>query len=278
MGRFLLERLATAGYDVVATSRDARLETEMASLRWLTLDLTSPGAAQTLPECDVVVSLLPVWMSAELSRDLAGTPNPPHRIIAFSSTSVLTKSDSPSARDRKLSARLREGELNLVRLSPNSKTTIFRPTMIYGDSGDGNVEKVAKQLRKFRVFPMVGNGVGLRQPIHADDLAIAVVQVLSSADTEGKTYELGGGEVLSFRMMVARIGHANGVKPIFLKLPLRLARVALTLASVHPRFRSIPRESLARIEKDMVFDNARATIDFGFAPRTFKPRAANAEE
>jgi uncharacterized protein YbjT (DUF2867 family) len=271
VGRFLILRLTVAGYSVEAISRQPAPAALPPSVHWNTLDLASPNAVDRIPDCDLVVTLLPIWMSAALLAQLVDRGVT--RAVAFSSTSALTKSDSPNEADRALADRLAQGEEALRQIMPRLGVTIIRPTMIYGGAGDRNVERVAKQLQRLRFFPLVGAGAGLRQPVHADDLAAAVVQIAREPATEGQTYELSGGEVLSFRDMVLRIGSANGVKPRFIRVPLPIAKALLRAASIAPRFRGIPIEALARTEKDMIFSHAMASADFGYRPRPFEPES-----
>jgi uncharacterized protein YbjT (DUF2867 family) len=235
----------------------------------MTLDLGQSHVIGKLPESDVVVSMLPIWMTAKFCAAMNSVS--PLRVVAFSSTSAVTKSDSEDEAERQSSNLLLTGEAELLALAPRVTSTLFRPTMIYGSPGDRNVSRVATQLRGFRFFPLVARGVGLRQPVHADDLAAAVVQALAASASEDRTYDLSGGEVLSFRSMVERIGTAIGVRPIFVNIPLSVARTSLKAVSVLPRVRGIPRESVARMGKDMVFDHGLAKKDFGFTPRGFEP-------
>lgn len=269
VGRFLLDRLTAEGAVVTAVSRNARPTGPSPGTRWWKIDLSAEGSPQQLPPADVLISLLPIWMTATVLRS-SGVPLPA-RILAFSSTSAITKEASASTSERQLAARLTEGEEDLASLHPSADITIFRPTMIYGGPGDRNVEKVAGQLRRNRYFPLVGSGKGLRQPVHADDLAAAAVQAISVRATVGNIYTLAGGEVLTFRTMIERIGDANGVRPRFIRIPLPLARIALSAASVVPRFASIPPESIARMDKDMTFDNSDAQKAFAYLPRNFQP-------
>ena len=185
VGRFLSPRLTETGHTVDAVGRRPAPDGLPTGVRWNMLDLTGPNAVDRLPECDVVVSLLPIWMSGQLLADLVDRGLT--RAVAFSSTSTLTKSDSPNDEDRALATRLAQGEQSLHALKPRLSVTIIRPTMIYGGPGDRNVERVARQLQRLRFFPLVGRGVGLRQPVHADDLAAAVVQVVREPETVGRT-------------------------------------------------------------------------------------------
>jgi uncharacterized protein YbjT (DUF2867 family) len=264
-----MPRLVEAGYTVVAPSRNPPMQLDCPGIQWVTLDLGQANAIDELPESDLVVSMMPIWITAKFCAAMNSAR--PLRVVAFSSTSAVTKSGSVDESERQLSNLLFSGEAELLALAPRVTSTLFRPTMIYGGPDDRNVSRVAAQLRSFRFFPLVARGVGLRQPVHADDLAAAIVQALAASASEGRTYDLSGAEVLSFRSMVERIGTAVGVRPIFVSIPLSVARIALKAVSVLPRVRGIPRESVARMGKDMVFDHGLAKRDFGFTPRGFEP-------
>lgn len=270
VGGYLMPRLSQAGYTVVATSRRPPVSLVPAGIEWVKLDLQRARAVDELPSSDVVISMMPIWITAEVctamsSKGLA-------RVIAISSTSAVTKLESSDEGERIFCRLLLGGEADLIALQPRISSTILRPTMIYGGPSDRNVSRVATHLKRFRLFPLVANGVGLRQPVHADDIAAAIVQVLATSGSEGKTYDLSGGEVLSFRAMVERIGMDIGAQPIFVNIPLAVARVVLRAVSIMPRFREIPFESVSRMGKDMAFDHSLAKRDFGFSPRGFEPR------
>ena len=179
VGKFLMPRLVKADYAVVAPSRNPPMQLDCPGVQWVTLDLGRADAIEELPESDVVVSMLPIWMTAKICA--AMNANKPLRVVAFSSTSAVTKSHSVDQNERQLSNLLLSGEAELSALAPRVTSTIFRPTMIYGSPGDRNVSRVAAQLRSFRFFPLVARGVGLRQPVHADDLAAATVQALAAS-------------------------------------------------------------------------------------------------
>lgn len=67
--------------------------------------------------------------------------------------------------------------------------TIIRPTMIYGTLKDGNISTFIKWFDKFRVFPIVGNGKALLQPVHRKDLASAYYLIMKNLDkVKGKEH------------------------------------------------------------------------------------------
>ena len=151
---------------------------------------------------------------------------------------------------------------------------IFRPTLIYGLGLDNNVALIARFIQRFGFFPLVGRGAGLRQPVHAADLAETCLVALDRQRTYGQTYYLGGADVLTYRAMVERIYAALGRRPRFLRAPAALLRLGLRGLSKLQRFAYLTPEMADRMNQDMVFDINAAGRDFGYQPRTFQPLAS----
>src|SRR5215813_5602705 len=70
--------------------------------------------------------------------------------------------------------------------------TILRPTMIYGSDRDRNISRLIRYLNKWPVFPVVGDGKQLQQPVHVQDVASAIVHSLEAEAAVGKTYNVSG--------------------------------------------------------------------------------------
>jgi nucleoside-diphosphate-sugar epimerase len=131
--------------------------------------------------------------------------------------------------------------------------TILRPTLIYGAGEDANVSAAARFIQRYGFFPLAWNAQGLRQPVHADDLASGALVALERPQTIGRTYALPGGETLPYRAMIERIFEALGRRPRFLRIP--------GLAAVSDLAR--------RMARDQAFDIGPAARDLGYAPRRF---------
>ncbi|HEX7340472.1 MAG TPA: hypothetical protein VF271_11140, partial [Rhodanobacteraceae bacterium] len=173
IGQFLLPRLAARGVAVTAVSRGEHAATP--GTTWLRGAL--PDKVPALPaSVEAIVCVGPLdHFSHWLERAaVAGSP----AIVAMSSMSALSKRDSPLAAERELSQRLRDSEARLLARARvlGGTCTIVRATLIYGGPG-GSLEKMAAQARRRRVF-LLPRGNGLRQPVHADDLAATVVAAL----------------------------------------------------------------------------------------------------
>lgn len=268
VGSRVLRELRSADIPVVAVSRRP-LSTDDPGLTWVRADVTDAEAVARIPGCARAISTLAIWLTADLAPALVESGV--RRLVAFSSTSAVTKADATDEGERSLAARLSQGEAALHSFAPLMESTILRPTLIYGGAGDRNIERIAAQVQRFRVFPLIDRGRGQRQPVHADDLGVAAVAALFSPAAVGQTYDVAGGEVLTVRDMVTRTAEANGTRVHFLRVPRRTAEAGLRALGRLPRFPTVPSGALERMTRDLVFDTTRASEDFGYTPRSFEP-------
>ncbi len=265
IGHYLLPRLVDAGLPVLALSRSRHRG--RAGIQWFTGDLEGPV---NWPHCDgestlfhlAHLSLLPKHIGALAALNV-------RRIIAFSSTGRFSKSGSNDPTERALVRGLARAEERFVdRCEAGAIVwTLFRPTMIYSQGIDRNVSFIARTVRRWGFFPIAGKGTGLRQPVHAEDLAAACVAALTNGRCFRKAYTLSGGEILSYRDLVERVFVAQNRKPRIVVVPVFALRLAIALIRLMPRFGHLTPEMADRMNADLCFDHSAATRDFGFAPR-----------
>lgn len=269
VGHWLLPRLVHAGHRIHAIGRHAAPADLVDGAVWHRCDVTDAQDANALPACTAAVSLLPLWLLPPAIPVLAAQGC--RRIVAFGSTSVLTKVDSADPQERRLAERLASAEQAVIEAAARHGLSLclLRPTMIYDGMRDKNVKQLRDLLRRYRCFPLFGGGSGLRQPVHADDLAAAAIAALALPAGTSTTYTLSGGETLRYRDMIRRIAAADGLHPLLIDVPTVLIRPAVALARLFPRFRELNAAMLTRMNRDLVFDHADAARDFGFAPRPF---------
>jgi len=259
VGRFALPRLEAAGLAYSAVSRSARAS-------WIEADIETPDGRAALPHAEAVLSLSPIWLLPAALEALKA--NGLRRLIAFSSTSVVTKAQSTNAAEQAVVARLQAGEA-AVRAS-GVAWTILRPTMIYAEGRDGNISRLAGLARRFGALPISGRGEGLRQPVHADDLAVAAITALTAPASVQQTYDLTGGETLTYREMCERIFAGLDRSARIVSLPPWLWRTGLALAA--PVLPGATAQMGERMDRDLVFDDTPARRDLGWTPRDFRPR------
>jgi len=262
IGQFLLPRLHARGDRVLALSRRPRPAEP--GVRWLQGGL--PGAMPELAaDLAAIISFGPLLPFAQWLAQAAPTHAP--RVIATSSMSAQSKQDSEVPAERAIAQQLCDGEALLAATcrSLGCAWTVLRPTLIYGAARDRSLTPLARRAVRTRLFPLPA-GRGLRQPVHADDIAQAVVAALDRPASAGRVLSIGGGERLRAGEMFARVRGSLPVGTLPLPLPRWLLRGGRRLA---PPLRG----ALGRLEVDLIADNRELEALLGIRPRAFRPDA-----
>ena len=261
VGRFLLPQLLARQVNVYALSRHPPEAPAGGNPIWISGDLFRSPA---LPAAtfEVVISLGPLDAFAAWLEN--GAPPGLHRVIALSSMSAESKRLSSDPAERSLAERLLAAEARLARAAAarDAAWTVFRPTLIYGDGRDRSVAPIARFAQRWRVMPVPLGARGLRQPVHAADIAEAILAAADCSAAYGKVYPLGGGERLRFSEMLGRVRSSLPGFVLPLPIPQLLLRALRGRAGISDA-------SLRRLRDPLVADNAEAARDFGYAPRAF---------
>lgn len=269
VGPYLLTRLADLGYAVECIVREVGAEAAKPSptRSWTALDVSVPGA-WTAPPDAVVFSLLPLWLLPPLLSNLKDA----RQIIAFGSTSAVSKGGSTDRGERDLARRLRDAEKDLAEACSGMALpwTLLRPTLVYGGGRDRNISAIAGIVRRLGFFALPAPGLGLRQPVHADDLASAALSVIDNPAACDAAFDLPGGETLTYREMVQRIFLALGRRPRILLLPEPVLAVAVDSLRRLGRI-DVTAETVRRMNQDLTADGAPARVHLGYRPRAFTP-------
>jgi nucleoside-diphosphate-sugar epimerase len=225
-----------------------------------TLDLPPVATLYCTADAVLLADILPKVFTPSLKR-----------IVAFSSTSVMTKQDTEVAAERETLRKLAEAEQRIIANCEQHGIgwTILRPTLIYKEGHDVNITPLSRLIRRFRFMPLVGGGTGLRQPVHAEDLAIGAIAAAVSPAAVNKVYCLPGAETLPYREMIGRIFDGLRLPRRMISIPPALWRMAFALS--HPLFPDANVAMGLRMTKDMTFDATPAIEDFGWNPRAFHP-------
>ncbi len=270
VGFFLLPLLAQHGIEVGALTRGRDLPRPQPSVRWYSY--SAQALAASLPDAgrfDAAVCLAPLPYLLPLLADLAALGV--RRLVAFGTTACFYKSASSDPGEQYLMRRLVAAEAALASCCQplGIAWTLFRPTLIYGGGRDSSITLIARFVRRFGFFPLSRAGRGLRQPVHAADLAQACVEVLDNPRTCGKAYNLSGGTTVTYRQMVEAVFRQLGRPAMTPSVPIGLFQAAIAVAKSVPRLRGLSVQMVPRMGEDMCFDHQEATQDFGFRPRPF---------
>ena len=269
VGECVIQRLRTIGCPIVAFSRFPCEDKTGSNVTWLQLSLAIAASREVLPIQDWLC-VAPIWALPQYFPMIERSGA--RRVVALSSTSLFAKKDSPDPGEQTLVRGLHTGEeaLRTWAETRGVEWVILRPTLIYGYGRDKNVTEILRFVRRWGAFPLLGRADGLRQPVHAEDVAMACVSALTVPATGNRAYNLSGGETLSYREMVCRVFTAIGKRPQAVTIPRWLFRLALAAVRLLPRYRHWTAEMAERMNRDLVFDHGEAARDLGFSPRPFQ--------
>jgi uncharacterized protein YbjT (DUF2867 family) len=265
LGAYVLREAARRGYQTVALARSQAAAAAVTALgaRPVTGDLGDAGSladAFTAAHCDVLLNLASLGFGHAPAIVAAAEQAGLRRAVFVSTTAITTTLPARSRRVR-LAAEQR------IRASA-LEWTILRPTMIYGDPGDRNLSRLLPLLRRAPLLPVPG-GRHLQQPVHAADVADAVLAAAERPASAGGTYDVAGPEPLTFFELLRVAARAVASRTRFVPVPLTpvvAAARGYELVSRNPRIRV---EQLRRLAEDKAFSIDAAARDLGYAPRPF---------
>ncbi len=263
IGIFLLPLLVNKQFNVIALSRTHRDDSK--GITWLKGDLESIDfALLNKMEIHTVIHLAEITLINNIIKDTTSI----NRVIAFSSTSALTKINSNCETDRKMATDLLFGEKLMINTCglKSINFTIFRPTMIYGANVDKNVAFISKFMSNYGFFPIIGNSESLRQPVHASDLANACLLAIDKKTSFGKIYNLVGPETIKYIDMIKKISNSLNKKIVLIKVNKFIFTLAVTVLRILPQYRHLSIGMVDRLEQNLCFDSEDAKIDFNYNP------------
>jgi GT2 family glycosyltransferase/nucleoside-diphosphate-sugar epimerase len=266
VGRALLPLLLREGRCIEAFSRVARIS-QRPGLSWHLIEDLRIDSASMIADW---ISMCPLPALAEILPRLAARGA--RRLVAVSSTSRFTKIDSPDPRERRLAEQLAAAEEKIFQWAADAKVevVVLRPTLVYDGVDDANIAAISRFIRRWGWFPVCGPVGGLRQPLHACDLAHACAAALASAVPIG-AFNLSGGETLSYRAMVERVFGWENRRPRIVPIPAWLLSGILPVLRCLPWFRGLSMQVFKRMNNDLVFDHSEAAKALEFNPRGFEP-------
>jgi nucleoside-diphosphate-sugar epimerase len=267
VGLRVLARLSARGDEITALSRQLRPQAQ-ANTQWYQHNVyhDDPNA---LPTAAVVISAGPldgmaVWAARANWRE--GT-----RLVALSSLSAETKADSDNTQERALAKRLRECEAALLALGKARgwQVTVIRASLIYDpQSAQLSLDRLLALAKRMHFLPLPRDANGLRQPVHADDLAQALLACTESDGAANAVLRLAGGERIAFAQMVARYLAMHGATARIVWLPGWSARMLQALLPLLGRRGRSIASQLARSRHNLVIDNGD-WLQIGVTPRSF---------
>jgi NADH dehydrogenase len=147
------------------------------------------------------------------------------RFVHISSLAADARSGSAYARSKAA------GEQAVRDAFPTA--TILRPSIIFGPE-DRFFNMFAEMAMFSPALPLIGGGETRFQPVYVGDVADAVVRCIDDPATAGRTYELGGPKVCTFRALLEMLLAEIRRHRLLLDIPFGIASLQARLMSIIP--------------------------------------------
>lgn len=276
LGRYVVERLADRGVVVRVAVRDPEAAKHLRTLGQVSQ--VTPIACDIKNEDDVlravegsdgIISLVGILAERGSQTFKALHVEAPERIAraaagagckSFAHVSAIGASPSALSEYSRSKA---AGEDAIREAFPD--VVILRPSVIFGPE-DGFFNLFGGMARILPALPLFGGGRTRFQPVYVADVADAVVQTLFDDDAAGKTYELGGPKVYTFRELMELLLREIRRDRFLVPLPFAVGDIQATVLGCLPN-PPVTRDSMKSLREDnVVGDDALSFGDLGIAP------------
>ena len=142
---------------------------------------------------------------------------------------------------------------------------VLRPSIVFGPE-DEFFNLFATMAQLSPALPLIGGGRTRFQPVYVGDVADAVVRALTDPACAGKTYELGGPRVYSFKELLELMLRETGRRRLLLPVPFWAATLEAMVLEWLPR-PLLTRDQVKLLRRDnVVGDDALTLADLGIRP------------
>ncbi|MDA7981196.1 MAG: complex I NDUFA9 subunit family protein [Alphaproteobacteria bacterium] len=292
VGRYVTAGLLRRGWRVVAVSRRPRRDLlplgnpgqiTLARLDFRTLARDNPdnSAALTslLRDCDAAVNLVgilhtrrpggfrAVHAAAAGAIATAAREAGAKRLVHVSALGAAAESASRYGRSKGM------GEKLVLENYP--RAAVLRPSVIFGKEDDF-LNRFAALLRGLPAFPLFGGGETKFQPVYVGDVARAIVRLAADSDDSftpppwGKTFDLGGPEVMTLRHLLERVAYETGWRRKFVNVPFGAAAAMSAPFVILPRPPLTPDQVLLLREDNIAASDGFAALGMESEPLGFR--------
>jgi NADH dehydrogenase len=235
LGRYVAQALLQRGARVRIVERDPKRaffvkpQGGLGQTQFIAADITKRETVERAVQgSDAVVNLVGIMrgnfagVQVEGARNVAEAAQAAgaRALVHVSAIGADAGSDIPYARTKG------QGEQSVREAFPGA--TILRPSIVFG-SEDQFVNRFASMIQAAPAVPIMSAGTRF-QPVFVADVAKAIAAaVLDPQAFGGRTFELGGPEVLTMGELIRRTAAMMGATPTFIELPDGLSGLIASL-------------------------------------------------
>ena len=251
IGRHLVQELATRGYRIKIAVRSPQRAKyllplgDVGQINPVFCDiLNEESVSEALENSTIAINLVGIlskrgkstFQSIHLeSLERLAKEAGKSRVSTFVHISSLGATSSSPSEYQKSKAM---GEDSLKQCFPNA--TILRPSLIFGHE-DGFLCRFASLAQVLPGLPLFGDSVfkcgsTLYQPVFIGDVVKSIICCLEDNSTKGKTYEIGGPKVYSYKELMQMILNVTGKRRLLFPLPNQNAYPIAFFCELLPSF------------------------------------------
>ncbi len=266
IGSQAVRALARRGWRIRVAVRNPVLAIEIQPLgdpgqiQFMRCDITNPAdVAQAVRGADAVVNLVGVLHDAGGKRGFDAVHTEAAKTIAEAAkaagverlvqiSAIGADAASPSAYGRTKA----QAEAAVRAVYPDA--VILRPSLVFG-AGDSFLNRFAAMATMAPALPLIGGGETRFQPVYVGDVAEAIARGVTRADAAGRTYELGGPSLYTFREVLELVRRETGRDRMLVSLPFIVAKPLGSLLQLSRFVGLTPpltRDQVLMLEKDNV--------------------------
>ncbi|WP_295242066.1 complex I NDUFA9 subunit family protein [uncultured Brevundimonas sp.] len=266
IGSQAVRALARRGWRIRVAVRNPVLAIEIQPLgdpgqiQFMRCDITNPAdVAQAVRGADAVVNLVGVLHDAGGKRGFDAVHTEAAKTIAEAAkaagverlvqiSAIGADAASPSAYGRTKA----QAEAAVRAVYPDA--VILRPSLVFG-AGDSFLNRFAAMATMAPALPLIGGGETRFQPVYVGDVAEAIARGVTRADAAGRTYELGGPSLYTFREVLELVRRETGRDRMLVSVPFIVAEPLGSLLQLSRFVGLTPpltRDQVLMLEKDNV--------------------------
>lgn len=283
VGRYLVQKFAEKGDLIRVAVRNpvaAQFLKPLGDVGQITpvqVSLSSPESLEKVIQgSDVVINLVGILyekgsqtfekIHVEGARNIAKTASKLGVSTLLHMSALGASKDSPS---RYASSKAR-GEEMVLKYFPEA--TILRPSVIFGKE-DGFLNRFAQMALLSPFLPLIGGGKTRFQPVYGGDVAECFLNASFLKDARGKTYEIGGPTIYSFKELMVYLLETIHRQRILLPLPFSLAKAIGAIAQFLPTPPLTPDQVELLKTDSVVSSQALNAGDLGVQPKVLEVMA-----
>ncbi|WP_245288226.1 complex I NDUFA9 subunit family protein [Bradyrhizobium sp. Ec3.3] len=183
------------------------------------------------------------------------------RLVHLSGIGADPASPSPYIRNRG------EGEAAVQAAFPN--VVVIRPAVMFAPD-DAFLTTILGLLRTLPAYPLFGDGRTRLQPVHVDDVAAAIAQILRQTQRPSPIYELAGPRVYSYEELLRTIARIAGLRPVLVRIPFGFWDAVARFAEILPH-PPLTRNQVELMQIDTTASGRQPGFDLlGISPRSLE--------